>query len=439
MSHKLNKHEVNYSQPEKECLAMVLILKNFRHYLLGNYFIYYTDCSAVKDLINKPNLSGKFARWVMTIQDYNFTIKHIKGKDNTDADALSHLEIEDLDDDSDLDSEGDELMIIERDEFDLYIMEEHKMQLDQVESYLKTLIVPEEITHQKQFIKKTKRFTLMNGILYRCHKDGVLCQVVKLNSQVQHILEVLHDMDCGGHFAVDGTYKKISMQYWWPGMGKDIEDYVKSCEKCQFRSRYLNEEPLQVPPIPTLFAKWGVDIVGPVPRSKSGFQYMVFATDYFSGWVCGRQLRYQTAGAVAKFVYEEVITKHGCPKEMVSDQGSQFMGEVFMILLKTMSIKHRRSAAYNPQANGRAERTNKIIVDTMAKLAVEYQKNWEEVFDAAMWAYNTTVIKGCQHSPFFLKYGMEARLPVDFSIKNGLDVSETMEDRLNRLIELQKT
>src|SRR5271170_1772525 len=97
------------------------------------------------------------------------------------------------------------------------------------------------------------------------------------------------------------------------------------------------------------------------------------------------------------------------------------MGDVFAALLKMMSIKHRRSAAYNPQANGRAEHTNRIIVDTMSKLAAEYKKNWEEVFDAAMWAYNTTVIRGCKHSPFYLKYGVEARLPIAFMINNELD------------------
>ena len=133
-----------------------------------------------------------------------------------------------------------------------------------------------------------------------------------------------------------------------------------------------------------------MDIVGPVPRSKSGFQYMIFATDYLSGWVCGRRLRYQTAEAVCKFLYKEVITKHGCPKKMVTDQGSQFMSEVLVIFLKKMSTKHRKSAAYNPQANGQAERTNRTIIDTMSKLQVEYQKNWEEMFDSVLWAYNTT-------------------------------------------------
>ena len=246
-------------------------------------------------------------------------------------------------------------------------------------------------------------------------------------------------MDCGGHFSVNGTFKKVSTRYWWPSMAKDVENYVKTCEKCQFRSRYQNEEPLQIPPVPTLFSKWGMDLVGPLPRSKSGFQYMIFATDYFSGWVCGRRLRLQTAKAVAKFVYEEVITKHGCPKEIVTDQGSQFMADVFAVLLKIMSVKHRKSAAYNPQVNGRAERTNKIIVDTMSKLAVEYKRNWEEVFDAAMWAYNTTVIRGRKHSPFFLKYGVEARLPIDFSIRNELDQPEDLEDRIKKLMKLQET
>src|ERR1035438_9165841 len=103
-------------------------------------------------------------------------------------------------------------------------------------------------------------------------------------------------------------------------MTKDVENYVKTCEKCQFRSRHQSEEPLQIPPIPMLFSKWGMDLVGPLPRSKSGFQYIIFATDYFSGWVCGRRLRHQTAPAVAKFVYEEVITKHGCPNEFRSEE-----------------------------------------------------------------------------------------------------------------------
>ena len=150
--------------------------------------------------------------WVIIIQEYDFEVKYIKGKENQDADALSHLEIGDnMEDDSDLDSEGDELLIVESDEQDICVMEEQRTELSQIESYLKMLVVPEEITHRKEFIKKVGKFTLVNGILYRCHQDNILRRVVKLNSQVRHILEVLHDMDCGGHFAVNGTFKKISM------------------------------------------------------------------------------------------------------------------------------------------------------------------------------------------------------------------------------------
>ena len=110
--------------------------------------MYYTDCSAVKYLVNKPNLSGKFAWWVMIIQEYDFEVKHIKGKEKQDADALPCLEIGDnMEDGSDLDSEGDELLIVERDELDICIMEEQRTELSQIESYLKTLVVPEEITH----------------------------------------------------------------------------------------------------------------------------------------------------------------------------------------------------------------------------------------------------------------------------------------------------
>ena len=114
------------------------------------------------------------------------------------------------------------------------------------------------------------------------------------------------------------------------------------------------------------------------------------------------------------------------------------MGNVFTTLLKMMSIKHRKSEAYNFQANGRAERTNRTIIDTMLKLAVEYKKNWEDVLDAAMWAYNTTVSCGHKYSPFYLKYGVEAKLPVNFTIWNELDKPEDLEDRVRRLMKLQE-
>ena len=62
---KLNKDERNYSTTERESLGMVFSLQKFRHYLLANPFIFYTDHQALKYLVNKPLHHGRICRWLL--------------------------------------------------------------------------------------------------------------------------------------------------------------------------------------------------------------------------------------------------------------------------------------------------------------------------------------------------------------------------------------
>ena len=57
----LSKAEKNYTTTEKEALAMVYAVNKFRHYLLGNRFIFYVDHFSLQYLVNKPQVSGRLA------------------------------------------------------------------------------------------------------------------------------------------------------------------------------------------------------------------------------------------------------------------------------------------------------------------------------------------------------------------------------------------
>ena len=87
----LTKAERNYSTTEREALGMIYYVNKFRHYLLGRHFVFYVDHQALLYLLNKPVLTGKYAKWMLLLQEFEFTIKHTPGKEHAMADYLSRI------------------------------------------------------------------------------------------------------------------------------------------------------------------------------------------------------------------------------------------------------------------------------------------------------------------------------------------------------------
>jgi hypothetical protein len=85
----LNEHEVNYVTHDLELAAIVHALKMWRHYLLGRKSVLMTDHYGLRYLFDQPKLNARQARWMALLSEFDFEIKHIKGKENRVADALS--------------------------------------------------------------------------------------------------------------------------------------------------------------------------------------------------------------------------------------------------------------------------------------------------------------------------------------------------------------
>lgn len=93
ISRRLADAERNYHSNELECLTLVWALKKLRHYLFSRRFLVKTDNNVVKWLCSKKELKGKFARWIMDLQEFDFQIHHLKGAENVVADTLSRYPV----------------------------------------------------------------------------------------------------------------------------------------------------------------------------------------------------------------------------------------------------------------------------------------------------------------------------------------------------------
>ena len=289
----------------------------------------------------------------------------------------------------------------------------------QLTRYLDDLTLSEELTNEKRrsFKAKARHYLLINGILYKRNRKNPQrpLRVIK-QSEVEMILYSFHEDPLAGHFGYNETYRAISERYFWPQMGTDIKRHVQSCDICQKRQKPIRTEPLHPIKVGRPFDRIGMDIVGPLPLTKRNNQYIVVTTEYLTKWPEARALPDAKATSVASFFYEDIICRHGCPKELLTDQGTHFVNELLNTMCNRLGVKHRLSTAYHPQTNGLVERFNRTLCEILARYSGAYKEDWDVFLPSALFAYRTIRQNTTQYEPFYLTYGREATLPIELEL-----------------------
>jgi transposase InsO family protein len=145
------------------------------------------------------------------------------------------------------------------------------------------------------------------------------------------------------------------------------------------------------------------------------------------------------AEEVSELVFKNIITCHGCPTHILTDQGTQFTSAMIQDLCKRFKIQEIEASAYHPQTNGKCERFNRFLNNCLSILTKKDQSNWDDMLDLAVMAYRTTVHDIMKETPFYLLYGRDAILPNDvvFGVKpTRTDAVEDPDDFATRKIEL---
>ena len=256
-------------------------------------------------------------------------------------------------------------------------------------------------------------FVVFHGLLFRVDNVAGWRLCVPRQARVDYLREI-HEGGVAGHRGQRGTLQRARVLFW-DSIGRDVRAFVQSCAVCQrakiLRAREAGEaRSLPVPERP--WATFGMDWVGPLPRTARGFDTILNVVCHLTGMVhliacCGTD----TAAVTADRIMEGVVRLHGLPAAIVSDRDSKLTSNFWRSLCGRLGTKMAMSTAFHPQTDGKVERANATMEEVLRCYVSARMDDWDQHLAAAELAMNTAVHDSTGISPFFATYGYEARLP----------------------------
>lgn len=392
LSRSLSRTEMNYTTTERECLAVIWAIEKLRHFLEGSHFTVITDHSSLLWLHNIKDPTGRLARWALRLQPYDYTIVHRKGREHVVPDFLSR-------------SVPEKVGAIEIP----HVVDTFPQTTDRW--YLNMLAKVENNP------EKYRPWRVNNGLVYKY----VRCDIPELSAEENYwklvvpkdkrkiILEENHDQPKSGHLGVYKTFWRLRRLFTWPSMRADVARYVRNCTTC------AQHKPEQKRPAglmgsrPEIQRPWqmvSLDFMGPFPRSKSGFSYLLVICDYFSKYVLLFPLRSAKARYLVSYVNNHLFSHFGVPEFLICDNGQQMRSKDFQNLCNQHGVKICYTANYLPRADP-AERYNRIIKTMISCYIKKDHKSWDENLSAVGCALRTCKSEVTGFCPYYVNFGRE--------------------------------
>ncbi|CAF4618994.1 unnamed protein product, partial [Rotaria sp. Silwood2] len=454
LSKKFTQAQRKWSPMEQECYAFICSLDKWHNYLSGIKFIWETDHKALTQLNQKAQVNKRCERWRLKIVEYDFKVKHIPGLTNTMPDYLSRSPVDEAEEDPDevslliskstqtdfldinnhssivtavqtramklrnrsLNDKNDTTILssdtLNKENRTIPISIEQFIQAQQNDNYAKKIL---------NNIKNYKHYIINDNLLMRRTNPPV--PYVPQGEIRKTILNIYHDTAANGaHFGRDKTMYKIKQRYFWPSMYKDIDNYVKSCILCaQFNPR-RQKTPGTLKPIQPPDGVWqlvAMDYHGPItPTSQRGNKYIISLTDVLSKFVITKAVRDNTTHTAVRFLKEDVISKFGTPRCILTDNGTHFTSTMMDELIEQIGTTHLYSTPYHPQTNGQIERYNSTMDAKIAALSNLRKTDWDDQLPFVTFNYNTSIHSSTKQIPFEMMYGRSPVLPFDHQDTN---------------------
>ena len=192
---------------------------------------------------------------------------------------------------------------------------------------------------------------------------------------------------------------------------------VHNCPKC----RIFEAKP-QIPPMEPILCTEPLDLVHidyvsmevtVGIKEKPVMKNVLVVEDHFTRYTQAYVTNNHTAHTMVRVLYNEFFSVFGFPRQLMSDQAAEFMGQVISELCDLLGVTKIRTLPYHPQTNGTVERVHQTLRRMIAKMDPDKGAKWPSHLGPILIAYNATRSLITGYSPYFLMFGCQPRLPVD--------------------------
>ena len=266
-----------------------------------------------------------------------------------------------------------------------------------------------------------------------CVVKGV--QKIENIDDIKVILNDFHLLPTSGHAGIRRMLNNIRRFYFWPSMHKDVEKYVRTCEKCQ-KEKYSvkTKQPMVITTTAlSAFDKIFLDIVGPLNKDYSNNVYILTLQCELTKFTEAFPLESKDTASVAKAFVENFILRYGVPKEIATDRGSEFISSTMSEVCKLLNITQTTSTAYHHESIGALENSHKVLGTYLRINTNNYQTSWSSWLPYWCFSYNNTVHTETKYTPHELVFGKICNIPSN--LKN--DVVEPLYNSEHYPLELK--
>ena len=229
------------------------------------------------------------------------------------------------------------------------------------------------------------------------------------------IISELYETPLAGHLGVKKTYERVKTYFYWHGMKASIEEFVRTCDTCQRAST----KPSENINVHTIIARHPWEVVtidflcGFAPATHTKHTSCIVITDKHTRQIHLRSCTLNpTAAETAQMFMEMVVCKHGLPKLIISDRGTQFDSTLWLKLFETLGSRCALASTHHPQTNGATERVNRTLIQMIRKYASTQQTKWAQFLPYFEFAYNSAVHSTTGIAPFVAELGRMPNIPI---------------------------
>lgn len=396
-SRALSDTETRYATIEKEMLAIVFALEKWHQYTFGRPLTVYSDHKPLEAIMKKPldrapkRLQGMLVRALT----YDFKVQYLKGKDMFLADTLSRasLPYTSVNDQEEFeiinalkylvmpDARIREIRQHTNDDLALQLLKQTIQEgWPDHQSALPPLVVP--------YFSIRDELAVTDGLVFRGER---LVIPKSLRSQIKK------DIHCG-HQGIESCLRRAREHVFWPGMNKEVKEWIQTCEACREFEQTPCKETLishEIPDSP--WQKIATDLF-----TFKNKEYLVTVCYRSNFWEVDRLYNTKSSTVIKKL--KAHLARYGIPKQLVTDNGPQFVSDEFRKFTESWGIEHTTTSPHHSQANGKCEAAVKVAKRMLRKTT----KSGEDQYLALLNIRNVPT-QGVDSSPAQRLFGRRTR------------------------------